>query len=132
MVRETLRSLELADRPSLLVFNRSDMLRGEEGDALREALGAEFPAAIFTSATTGDGLDALRTRLAETSAARFKRVRVIVAYSDGALVQRVRERGQLRAADYSERGIEIDADVPPDLAKELTSKRLAPLRPREA
>ena len=132
VVRETLRSLELADRPSLLVFNRSDMLRGEEGGALREALGAEFPAAIFTSATAGEGLDALRTRLAETSAARFKHVKVVVPYSDGALVQRVRERGQLRAADYSERGIEIDADVPPDLAKELTAKRLAPVSPAEA
>ena len=84
VVRETLRSLELADRPSLLVFDKSDVLRGEEGAALREALGAEFPAAIFTSATTGEGLDALRTRLAETSAARFKHVKVVVPYSDGA------------------------------------------------
>ena len=47
-------------------------------------------------------------------------------------MQRVRERGQLRAADYSERGIEIDADVPPDLAKELTAKRLAPVGPAKA
>ena len=49
-------------------------------------------------------------------------------YSEGALVQRVRERGQLRNADYSERGIEIDANVPPDLAKELTSHRVAKAR----
>jgi GTP-binding protein HflX len=123
VVRETLRTLDLADRPNLLVFNKADMLRGAEGDALREALGAEFPAAIFTSGQTGEGLDTLRTRLGETAAARFTHVKVVVPYSDGALVQRVRERGQLRGTDYSERGIEIDADVPPDLAKELTSKR---------
>ena len=123
VVRETLKSLELADRPSLLVFNKSDTLHGAEGDALRETLGAEFPAAVFVSARTSEGLAALRARLGEHAAAGWKRIKVTVPYSDGAVVQRIRERGQLRAADYSERGIEIDADVPPDLAKELTVKR---------
>ena len=132
VVRETLKSLELAARPSLLVFNKADMLKGAEGDAQREALSGEFPAAIFTSAQTGDGLDALRARLGELAAAQFKHVKVVVPYSDGALVQRVRERGQLKNADYSERGIEIDANVPPDLAKELTSHRVAKSRVAKA
>jgi len=123
VVRETLRSLGLADRPSLLVFNKVDTQSGAEGSALREALAGEFPGAVFLSARNGDGVDALRARLAETAAAGWKHVKVTLPYSDGALVQRVRERGALRATDYSERGIEIDADVPPDLAKELTSKR---------
>jgi hypothetical protein len=51
-------------------------------------------------------------------------VKVTLPFSDGALVQRVRERGALRAADYSERGIEIDADVPADLAQDLLSRKL--------
>ena len=65
VVEETLKSLDLSDRPRLLVLNQTDRLRGEEGEALREALGAEFPAAVFTSALKGDGLDGLRARLAE-------------------------------------------------------------------
>jgi len=60
VVDETLKSLDLQDRPRLLVLNQADRLRGEEGDALREALGAEFPAAVFTSALKGEGLEALR------------------------------------------------------------------------
>ncbi len=123
VVKETLASLELADRPSLLVFNKMDTLRGAEGDALREALTGEFASAVFCSAQSGAGLDALRVRLGEQAAARWKHIKVVLPYSDGALVQRVRERGQLRAAAYSERGIEIDANVPADLAKELTSRR---------
>jgi GTP-binding protein HflX len=123
VVKETLASLGLADRTSLLVFNKADTLRGPEGDALREALGAEFPGAVFTSARTGEGLDPLRARLAELAAAGWKHVKVIVPYNDGALVQRVRERGALRATQYGEAGIEIEADVPPDLAHELTHRR---------
>ena len=124
VVRETLASLELADRRTLLVFNKADRLRGAEGDAMREALGAEFPGAVFVSATTGTGVDELRVTLAKAAAAEWKHVKVVVPYSAGAMVQRVRERGALRATGYGERGIEIEADVPPDLASELI--RIAP------
>ncbi|OLC55551.1 MAG: GTPase HflX [Chloroflexi bacterium 13_1_40CM_4_68_4] len=125
VVRETLRSLELADRKQQLVFNKADAVRGEEGAALREALGAEFPAAMFVSARTGEGVAELRARLAELAAAGWKHVKVVVPYREGALVQRVRERGALRATEYREAGIEIEADVPPDLATELTRRRPA-------
>ena len=125
VVRETLSSLGLSDRLSLIVFNKVDTLRGPEGASVREALEGEFPGAVFTSASTGGGLDALRARLAEAAARDFKRVRVVVPYSQGALVQRVRERGTLHNTAYSEAGIEIEADVPPDLARELSRPRSA-------
>jgi GTP-binding protein HflX len=125
VVRETLRSLDLASRESLVVFNKADTLSGPEGDALHEALAAEFPSAVFVSARTGEGVDALRDRLAATAAARWTKVDVTVPYRDGGLLQRVRERGALRNAEYGEAGIRIEADVPPDLAAELTSRSLA-------
>jgi hypothetical protein len=46
-----------------------------------------------------------------------------VPHREGGLLQRVRERGKLRSADYGEAGIHIEADVPADLAAELTAKR---------
>ena len=124
VVRETLASLELADRESLLVFNKADVLRGAEGAALREALGAEFPGALFVSARTSDGVEDLRARLAAAAASRWTRVDVTLPYRDGGLVQRVRERGSLRNAEYGELGIHIQAEVPPDLAAELSAKRV--------
>src|SRR5947209_5574428 len=102
VVRETLASLELADRKTLLVLTKADRLRGAERDALREALGAEFPGAVFVSATTGAGVDLLRDTLAKAAAAEWKHVKVTVPYSAGAMVQRVRERGALRATGYGE------------------------------
>ena len=69
--------------------------------------------------TTGEGLDDLRARLAETAAASWRRIRAILPYDAGGLVQRIRSRGSLRRADYEEAGIRIEADVPPDLAAEI-------------
>jgi GTP-binding protein HflX len=123
VVRETLASLDLASRESLVVFNKADTLRGAEGAALREALGAEFPAAVFVSARTGEGIDALRERLGTIAASRWTKVDVTVPHREGGLLQRVRERGKLRNAEYGEAGIRIEADVPADLAAELTSRR---------
>jgi GTP-binding protein HflX len=123
VVRETLTSLDLASRKTLVVFNKADTLRGAEGDALREALGAEFPAALFVSAHTGEGVEALRERLGAIAASGWTKVDVTVPHREGGLLQRVRERGKLRSADYGEAGIHIEADVPADLAAELTSRQ---------
>ena len=123
VVQETLASLGLAERKVQLVFNKADALRGAEGAALREALAGEFPAALFVSAATGDGVDALRARLVEHAASEWQRVKVTVPYRDGALVQRVRERGSLHGTAYGEAGIEIDADVPADLAAQLRGRQ---------
>src|SRR5437762_7334635 len=125
VVRDTLASLELADRKTQLVFNKSDRLQGAEGDALREALAAEFPADLFVSAASGAAVETLLARFSELASSEWKRVKVVVPYAAGALVQRVRERGSLRNTAYSEAGIEIEADVPPDLASELTHRQIA-------
>jgi len=120
VVKDTLASLDLAARPQLLVLNKADLLRGPEGDALREALGAEFPRALFVSGHTGLGIDALRLRLGETAQASWTKIRITLPYDrGGAMIQRIRERGALRREEYSERGIDVEADVPADLAAEL-------------
>src|SRR2546426_7749407 len=105
VVDGTLRSLGLGSlraqgplQPKLLVFNQTDRLRGGDGAALREALAAEFPAAIFVSALRGEGLDALRERLAAAATARWKRIDATPPYAAGALVQRIRHRGARRPA----------------------------------
>ncbi|HEX6060867.1 MAG TPA: GTPase HflX [Candidatus Limnocylindria bacterium] len=120
VVKDTLASLELGARPQLLVLNKADLLRDAEGDAVREALGAEFPRAILVSAKAGEGIEALRQRLAEAARASWTKIRLTLPYDrGGAMIQRIRERGALRREDYSERGIDIEADVPADLAAEL-------------
>ena len=122
VVDETLASLGLSARPKLLVLNQADRLRGPEGEARREAVFAEFPQAVFTSATTGEGLPGLRSRIAEAAASGWKLVALTIPHTAGAYVQRIRERGSLRRADYREAGIDIEAQVPSDLAAELHAR----------
>jgi GTP-binding protein HflX len=119
VVDATLRQLGLADRPQLVVLNKTDALREPEGDALRADLATEMPNAVLVSAKTGAGIDALHDRLARAASRDWRRVTVRIPYSAGALLQRIREHGALRRADYGEAGIEVEAEVPPSMAAEL-------------
>ncbi|MEP7003481.1 MAG: GTPase HflX [Chloroflexota bacterium] len=122
VVKDTLTSLGLAGREQLLVLNKADALTGAEGDGLREAIGAEFPRAVFVSARTGEGIASLRDRLAESARSRWTSVKVTLPYDrGGAMIQRIRERGALKREDYTLGGIAIEADVPADLAAELNA-----------
>jgi GTP-binding protein HflX len=120
VVKDTLTALELGHRPQLLVLNKADALQGAEGEARREALGAEFPRAVLVSGRTGGGMDALRDALAAAARTSWTNVRLTLPYDrGGAMLQRIRERGSLRREEYSEQGIDVEADVPADLAAEL-------------
>ncbi|MDE3113306.1 MAG: GTPase HflX [Chloroflexota bacterium] len=126
VVDATLADLGLSDRPRLVVLNKADALRGTQGSALREALSSEMPTAVWTSATTGEGMGELRERLAHAARAGWLVVRLRLPHSSGALVQRIRERGSLRRADYTEAGIEIEAEVPASFAAELQRFSVGP------
>jgi GTP-binding protein HflX len=66
--------------PRELVLNKVDEL-----DSLRRRrLAARFPDALQVSALTGEGLEALRARVAGHFQERFERVRLLVPYEDGA------------------------------------------------
>jgi GTPase len=65
--------------PRELVLNKIDAV-----DPLRRRrLENRFPGAVHVSALTGEGLDALRARLAERFADRFDEVRLLVPYEEG-------------------------------------------------
>lgn len=84
VVREVLHDLDLADRPTALVFNQVDRLEPEALDALRARVRAfePFPS-IFTSAVQPGGLEPLRAHLLAGAKARFEAVDVELPASDG-------------------------------------------------
>jgi len=119
IVDETLASLGLAEKPVVVVLNKADALSGAEGDALREALSAELPHAVFVSALNGAGTDELRAKLAAQAARGWRTVVVRLPYSAAAILHRIREHGSLRSAEYVESGIDVEAEVPPAFAVEI-------------
>jgi GTPase len=78
-VHSVLAEIEADDVPSELVLNKVDLL-----DPLgRRRLQNAFPRALQISASTGEGLDELKARIAELFSDRFEDVRLLVPYRDG-------------------------------------------------
>ena len=79
-VEDVLAEIGADELPLELVMNKIDLV-DEIG---RRRLANRFPGAPQVSATTGEGLDDLRARIAEHFGARWESVRLLVPYEDGA------------------------------------------------
>jgi GTPase len=78
-VNGVLHDIGADDLPMELVLNKIDA-----ADATRRrALGNRFPDALQVSAITGEGMDALRARIAERFSGLFEPVRLLLPYKDG-------------------------------------------------
>jgi len=78
-VETVLAEIGADDVPAELVLNKVDLL-----DPLaRRRVSHTFPRALQVSAQTGEGLDGLKSRIAELFSDRFEDVRLLVPYSEG-------------------------------------------------
>ncbi len=78
-VETVLAEIGAGEVPVELVLNKVDRL----DLVARRRVSNRFPGAALVSATSGDGLDALRERIAERFADRFDDVRLLVPYDEG-------------------------------------------------
>ncbi len=101
--------------PELLVVNKIDAASDLVLAKLRRAL----PDAVFVSAHTGDGVDALRRRMAELVEPTDTAVDVTIPYDRGDLVSRVHADGRVQDAEHTSDGTRIKARVPAALAATL-------------
>ncbi len=99
----------------LLVVNKVDAASDLALAKLRHAL----PGAVFVSAHTGDGVDALRRRISELAAPTDTAVDVVIPYDRGDLVARVHADGRVQEAEHNPDGTRIKARVPVALAASL-------------
>jgi GTP-binding protein HflX len=95
--------------PRELVLNKIDAVDGLR----RRRLANRFPTALEVSAASGEGLDALRARIADRFAERFVPVRLLVPHASGRVLAELYELG----APIEERvdrpdGVEILARLP--------------------
>ncbi len=101
--------------PELLVVNKIDAASDLALAKLRHAL----PGAVFVSARTGDGIDALRRRISELAAPSDAAVDVVIPYDRGDLVARLHADGRVQQEEHSPEGTRIKARVPAALAASL-------------
>jgi GTP-binding protein HflX len=95
--------------PIELVLNKIDLV-----DPLgRRRLANHFPGSIHVSATTGEGLDALRVRIAARFSDRYEDVRLLLPYEDGAKLAELYALGApIDEREDGEEGVLIRARLP--------------------
>ncbi len=114
-VREVLAEIDSAGKPYVLVLNKADLLSPEQ----RAVLGSRHPRAVFVSAATGEGVEALVTRIAEEAARDTVSLTVLVPYARGDLVRLAHERGQILSERHTESGTRLVVRMPSESAHEL-------------
>lgn len=117
-VYETLRQLEIQDKPIITVFNKVDKL--EEIPVLKDL---RADAAIFISAVKETGFDSLLEIIEDKLRARQIYIEGVLSYKDTELLADIRTYGQLIEEKYKEDGIWIKAYVRKQDAMKIESRR---------
>ncbi len=117
-VAEVLDEIGAADVPRLLVLNKIDLVDGGG----REALANRRPEAVRLSAATGEGLDELRSRLADAARERLTRVELTIPYARSALISAVYSDGREVEQEATEEGTLVRALMPPASAARLRAE----------
>jgi GTPase len=114
-VRVVLGEIDAAAVPELIVVNKVDAMTVEDVLTLRRAL----PGAVWVSARTGEGIDALRDLVAERLPHPDLDVQVLVPYHRGDLVARVHRDGEVLEERHEAAGTHLTARVDGALAAAL-------------
>ncbi len=110
VVYETLRRLEILDKPVITVFNKQDRIPG--GRTIKD-LKAERT--VKLSAKTGEGVQELLSVIEELLAERKILIEKVFGYQEAGKIQKIRKFGQLLEEEYREDGIYVKAYVPKEV-----------------
>ncbi|MGS0686983.1 GTPase HflX [Nakamurella sp. GG22] len=111
-VREVLGEIDALAVPEIIVVNKIDTADELTLTRLRHAL----PGAHFVSARTGAGIDELRRVIAGALPDPAVSLRVLMPFTEGALVSRVHSEGTVLDEEHTAYGTRLHARVYPDLA----------------
>ena len=108
-VSSVLHEIEADDLPVELVVNKIDAV----AEARRTHLANRYPDALQVSALTGEGMDALRARIADLFAERFEPVRLLLPYSEGGKLNELYSLGApIEQREDTDEGVLVTARLP--------------------
>lgn len=115
-VLETLAVLGSAEKPTLTVFNKIDLL----SDPTQERrLVAEWPNSVAMSAKTGRGTRDLMSAIRKQVQELLGLVEALVPYSEQSMVQECYDFGRVHQVDYREEGIYVKAELVAEMRSKL-------------
>jgi GTP-binding protein HflX len=102
-VRDVIGEVGARDLPEIVVFNKADLVDDDRRLVLR---GLE-PGAVFVSARTGEGIDELRERIADTLPQWDVELDLLVPYDRGDVVSLAHQKARVLDTEYDEDGTRI-------------------------
>ena len=117
-VNSVLKSLNAYDIPTIILLNKSDLSNHEEQSQLFHI---KFPDSLDISARMGDGLEQLKSRIAERFSSQDIDMSLILSYRDGKALDYLYKHGEVFEADYHGDAIQVKARLPHRYLKSLDS-----------
>ena len=109
-VNEELSNLEVAGKPTLLVWNKID----RAAEILKDQYGRE-DGLNYVSARTGQGIPALLKQIEQLFKRDLTAIELDIPYTEGSLKNRIFEQGAVEWFRYGPAGTRLRAYVPPHL-----------------
>jgi len=114
-VAEVLKELEVANKLTLHVKNKVDLLPSKQRDSLRDD-----PETVHVSAVKGIGLTTLLDRIDQVLAEdATSRIRLHIPQKEGKTLALLEARARIYAREYRDGTVELDAEVPESLARRM-------------
>jgi len=114
-VRDVVGEVEARDIPEIIVFNKADLIDDDQQILIR---GLE-PNAVFVSAKTGEGVEALQQLIADTIPEPDVEVTAVIPYEHGEIISMIHKSGHVLDTDYVESGTRIHARVSVEMAARI-------------
>lgn len=118
IVYETLRNLEIGDKPVITVFNKQDQPGSE-----KRARDFHADYTVKLSARTGEGIPELLKTMEDALRQQKIAIEHLYSYQEAAKIQLIRRYGELREESYREEGIFVRAYVPVEIYDKVRVSR---------
>lgn len=115
-VSHVLAELGAADKPTVTVFNKSDLLKDQY--VLRKIV-ADRPNSVYISAMKREGIPQLMQLLSKTLQSLLVRLSLRIPYDRSDLVSLCYESGRVLSAEYTTDAILVEAEVSREAAERL-------------
>lgn len=111
-VLETLALIGADNIPTLTVYNKVDQLDPTLENDIRQI---HQQGALYISALTGQGLPELLDAISNEILKDYRRIDVLIPYTEGQLVSMLHEKGKIESLENQEKGIRVHGLVPKQL-----------------
>lgn len=114
IVYETLKGLDVTDKPVITAFNKQDRLT--QSVVLRDFKADHI---VNISAKTGEGLEKMQEILENVLREKKMTVECVYPYAEAGKIQMIRKYGELLEEEYRDDGIYVKAFVPVEVYEKV-------------